>query len=238
MHPRKLFGFCTANLFVFLTVIIVLCSFACCVGQSEADTITVLNPSFDLPGTGLNESPDDWTTTGPAYTYPLVGLGNQLQPQYSQYAAYTDGSPGSFSQIIQGYTIQPNTVYTLQVLVGGRLDSSGYGFGGSRIELDDASTQSVLASQTWLPTESGYPDGGWATSTVSFTTGSNGTPAGDELQISLFGLGSGGSLQTWFDNVSLVATPVPEPAEITLLLTASFGLIGVALHRRWRGAKR
>lgn len=237
MHSQKLFGFRAAMPFLFLTAMIVLCFMVCCVGQSQAETIAVLNPGFESPGTGLSEPPDDWTTTGPADTYPLAGLGNQLEPQYGLYAAFTNGSPGSFSQTIQDYAIEANTVYTLQVLVGGRLDSSGYGFGGSRIELDDASTQSVLASQTWLPADLASPDGGWATSTASFATGSSGAPVGDELEIRLFGLGSGGALQTWFGNVSLVATAVPEPAAITLLLAASFGFIGVALHRR-RGASR
>lgn len=210
-------------------------------GDARAALLTVVNADFESPG-GQYSVPTGWNVTGSAKSYPTDMLADQLLPHTGN-AAFTEGSPwfgagpGSFAQTIGGYTVQANTTYTLSVWVGGRIEESTYFFGGSRIELYDPASGIVLASEQYDRDTPGRPNGGWITSTAVFTTGSSGSAIGAPLQIRLFGLyesADEGYPQTWFDNVTLDASPagaVPEPT--TLAIWSALGGLGM-IAARWR----
>ena len=113
---------------------------------------------------------------------------------------------------------QANTLYTLTMLVGNRLDADFVGYqvelwaGGTRLAQDDSSQ---------LPT-----DGQFLLSTVQYFVAAGDTVAGSALEIRFRSFG----YQTVFDDVKLDATQrVPEPALLALL-----GLGGAAAVRRKR----
>ena len=139
-------------------------------------------------------------------------------------------------------TLQPDTRYTLRVDVGNIASgtslpgSSGGpdvffdldGFPGYRIEL--LAGGSVLAADA-NSLAALIPEGAFSTATVQFD--SIGVPAllGQPLAIRLINLDLPGTAQAPgievdFDNVRLLATPVPEPAAWVLLL-GGFALLSV-----------
>jgi hypothetical protein len=126
-------------------------------------------------------------------------------------------------QQILAATLQLNTTYTLTVEVGNFADDNNMdsfdfdGFPGYRIDLMADGNPIPLASDlnTLMPGE-----GIFETSTVSFTTGSSHTDAGQALAIRLVNL-NGSGIEVNFDDVRLDATPVPEPS------TAILGAIGM-----------
>ena len=221
-----------------------------CCAAGFTDTISIQNPGFEEPGDGTLgyvTTPAGWSCGDQCYEYPyacsespfspLGDLGSPDGSSYGALAANDNGVHGvsGFTQVVAGVNIAPTTQYTLQVLVGGRGNASNWGFGGSLIELYDETSSLVLASQEIDRGAPGYPSGGWVTSTASFTTGGSGGSIGDQLAVVLDGLGQPGSPdpQTWFDDVSLVSAPVPEPTTLTLLGSALLGL-GVVYLRRGR----
>ena len=120
---------------------------------------------------------------------------------------------GQFSQTLSGTTLQTNTTYTLTVAVGNRNNLALPGYG---IELWAGATK--VASEysiTQGGTGSDPADGTWSNVTATFTSGES-VVAGD-LEIVLQSYGT----QVNYDNVSLDATIIPEPA--TLGLVAAFG---------------
>jgi hypothetical protein len=202
----------------------------CCTHSVLATPIAVENPGFEQPG-GLYFVPTGWTSSRDCTGYPN-DLAGQLLPRYGSYAAHTEAL-GGFTQTITGYVVQPNTWYTLEVLVGGRVDSSGFGFGGSRIELYDATAAVILAFDEWHRATPGRPNGGYVMSTASFASDDMPAPIGHQLQVRLWGLQEtgGGSPQTWFDNVSLDANPIPEPSPFVLLGIGAIGLLAYTGRR-------
>jgi hypothetical protein len=129
-------------------------------------------------------------------------------------------------------TLQLNTTYTLTVEVGNFADDNPSdsldfdGFPGYRIDLMTASNPTPLASDFNLLT----PDEGiFETSTISFTTGSSHSDAGQALVIRLVNL-NGAGIEVNFDDVRLDASPVPEPST-TALLFGAVGLICAGLKR-------
>lgn len=205
--------------------------------EAHADFLPVVNPGFELPG-GLYVEPTGWTVEdGPGrfrgYTNDLAG---QLLPppgvDIGNYSGFTEGGAASASQIIEGYSIQANTTYTLSVLVGGRNNVFDT-FGGSQIMLFDADTSSILAEYTLHRTNNpSPPEGFFELQSISFSTEVNGGPIGNRLGIRLSGLGEGP--QTWFDNVVLQTTAevIPEPGSIVLVSIGALGLIGYSWRRQ------
>ena len=141
-----------------------------------------------------------------------------------------------YTQTVASYTIQPNTVYTLSVMAGGRAETyiGNYSFAGSLISLSDPTTNTTLAS-TEIPVDSpDAPYGSWVLSSATFTTGSSAGPIGDLLQIGLFDDPSESEgIQTWFYDVQLDASPaVPEPS--TLIIWSLLGVLSITVGRRCR----
>ena len=140
--------------------------------------------------------------------------------------------------------LQPLTLYTLNVEIGniasgtsvaGSSDNGGIfynldGFPGYRIELLAGGT--VLASDE---TSTGLiPEGEWRTAALSFATGASHPQLGQPLGIRLINRDLPGTflmpaIEVDFDNVSLVASVVPEPTTLALWL---LGLAGLRLAAR------
>ena len=146
------------------------------------------------------------------------------------------GEYGFFQQL--GATLQGDTTYTLQVLVGNitsgyAVDSTYFdlrGFPGYRIDL--MAGGAVLASDA-NTLAGAIPDGTFGLSTVSFTTTSNPDHLGEFLGIRLVNLNvvdpafPGADLEVDFDDVRLTAEAVPEPAA-GLLVLAGLGAFWAA----------
>jgi hypothetical protein len=134
--------------------------------------------------------------------------------------AYTNG--GTISQDL-GITLLSNSVYTLSVFVGNRLDGES---GVYSIALDAGGTTLNSLSGS----SSSIPSGTFADEILIFSTGSNVTPGDSSIVLSN---PSGG--QADFDKVSLTVasnTAVPEP-ESLILLVVGIAFVGLfSLLRR------
>jgi len=205
-------------------------------GQVRAASIFIANHSFEDPiapqqgTTGFytdNSSPvpiGNWLnahTTGaqqgvldPTQSQNLTGndifYGLQPVPDGNQ-VAYSNG--GTIAQTLSA-VLQPNTRYTLSAYIGRR---KVLAFPANSIQLLAGST-TLVSSNTVTPAA-----GTFERVTVSYTSGGIGDPLiGQTLSIYLASFG----IQTNFDNVTLDASPIPEPSAILGLL--GFGLLGIA----------
>lgn len=184
-----------------------------------ADSITIQNASFESTNTlNIGCGTGCAFNTGPIPGWTLTGLGGSFQPNSTFFnlpvpdgtiVGYSNG--GSISQTL-GVSLVPNSLYTLSVFVGDRLD--GVSSGLYSIALMDGATT--------LCSFSGYGSsinpGTFADKTCSFASGPS-VPNG-KLSIVL----ASGGIQADFDNVSLTATP--EPSSQVLV---GAGLLFVAL---------
>lgn len=193
-------------------------------------TISIQNASFESynpltigcgPGCTYNFGPiPGWTLTGMGGSWtPGSALFNSPLPD-GNILAYTNG--GSISQDL-GVSLLPNSVYTLSVFVGDRLD--GYSTGPYSIALDAGGT--TLASLSGFGSD--ITSGTFADEILIFSTSQN-VVSGD-LSIVL----ASGGLQADFDNVSLTVgqnPAVPEPTSL-ILLVAGVAFVGLfSLLRR------
>ncbi len=135
--------------------------------------------------------------------------------------AFTNG--GSISQTLTGISLLPNSIYTLSVDVGHRLDGLVTTYS---ISLDDGS--SVFCT-TGASSNGSIAAGTFADVILTCTTGAS-VPSGI-LGIVLTGNGT----QVDFDNVRLnvvpnsdppASDPVPEPSSLVLMLTG-IGFVGL-----------
>jgi len=197
--------------------------------QVKAASVTVLNPSFEAP-TAPQQPGGQYFSNNDITNWVLSSSGGAVQgvfnPSASQAAdagnnyydqpvphgvqvAFSNG--GSISQQLSA-VLQPNRQYTLGAFVGRRNNVS---FPGYNIELLAGNT--VLASNNSIIPVSGT----FAPVTVNYTSGRSDPLIGQPLQIRLTSLGT----QTNFDNITLDASPIPEPSAILGLL--GFGLLGI-----------
>ncbi|GBE73193.1 hypothetical protein myaer87_04200 [Microcystis aeruginosa NIES-87] len=139
--------------------------------------------------------------------------GLQPVPDGNQ-VAYSNG--GTIAQQLSA-VLQPNTRYTLSAYIGRR-----------KVLAFPANSIRLIAGNTLVSSNSVTPAAGtFERVTVSYTSGGVGDPLiGKPLKIYLTSWG----VQTNFDNVTLDASPIPEPSAILGLL--GFGLLGIASKLR------
>ncbi|MFZ2089428.1 MAG: hypothetical protein WAU47_12715 [Desulfobaccales bacterium] len=200
----------------------------CVPGSVWGVSIPINNPDFEsdvLPVRNFIEgSFTGWTVTNNA----AEGLGGVWHPIIGNpkpFYGYSSSVPGPFNVgIASGTTIfqtlsstlEPNTIYTLQVYVGTWLT----GQANYTVALL-AGASDVLASVTGIA-----PFDAFSLVTLDYTSGGAGSSfLGNPLTIAL----SSGPIESNFDLVTLNGSEVPLPS--TLLLVAS-GLGGLALMRR------
>ncbi len=194
--------------------------------SAQAASVLVNNSSFeaDVLGDGsLNvAAPTGWT-------WDTAGDGGYVGPFNPSSAHFTVGVPDGDNSLFQNgpesvsqtlpTVLVADTLYTLTVAVGDRLDTT---FSGYAIELFAGATLLAGIDSTTGPVPG---NDSWTDVTLTYTSGSSVTA--DPLQIRLRSLSDG--TQTNFDNVRLDGTLVPEPS------TALLGGLGVlALLRRRR----
>jgi hypothetical protein len=209
-------------------------------GVAMADNIAIQNSSFETTnpldnpcGTGCAYSIGaipDWTVSG-----AQTGTVTFNSTYYSTPApdgtvvAYTNG--GTISQTLTGISLLPNSIYTLSVFVGDRLDNlvTDYSFslsaGGTVLNTFSASNGDITP-------------GTYQQEFLTYTTGAVPTPG--DLGISL----SSVTGQADFDNVQLTVFPAeqgynddppvstPEPASFLMLGLGLLGIAGVAIRKQ------
>jgi hypothetical protein len=210
--------------FLVLSILLLL---VCTTVPAFADNIPITNASFEttsplIPcGTGCvyNYGPiPGWTTTGVSGSWQPTAVSFGSAPDGS-FIAYSNG--GSISQTLSS-SLAANTLYTLAVDVGNRLDTARYGLATTYvIQLFAGNTllNSITGSNTTIPL------GSFVDESFNYLSGVT-LPAGN-LSIVLSSVGP----QSDFDNVRLTATPVPEPGSLTLL-AAGLGLALFVFRRR------
>jgi hypothetical protein len=212
-------------------------------GVAWGDSVPIQNASFEStspmfpapcagPGTCLFNfgSIPGWTTTGgeTGSFEPSSAYFNLPLPD-GNIVAFTNG--GSISQTLTGISLLPNSIYTLSVDVGHRLDGLVTTYS---ISLDNGS--SVFCNTGG--SNGSVAAGTFADVILTCTTGAS-VPSGF-LGIVLTGNGT----QVDFDNVQLSVvsnsdpvnsdpTPVPEPSTLVLML-AGLGVVGLLFARSQR----
>jgi len=191
-----------------------------------------LNSGFASPGAAWGytqvESAGcvEWTWSGGTMgiTNPSTGFYVKGVPE-GHLVAYVWG--GEVSQVVD-VVLEANTRYELSVWAGYREQSGVNSFGGGLLQLWAGDT--LLDEKALTVPERGY----FALTDLTYDTtgfGISDLPAGN-LKVVLVSHGiAGGVACTDFDNVKLLATPVPEPATMALL-----ALGGLAMLRRRKAA--
>ncbi|CCI38060.1 PEP-CTERM sorting domain-containing protein [Microcystis aeruginosa] len=203
-------------------------------GQVRAASVTILNPSFEDPI--APQQPDgyfysinditNWVIGGlsdPGYT---AGVDKPVNLPNTSNVFFTDPIPDgsqvgssngrTISQTLSA-TLQANTQYTLGAYVGRRLILTNVPSGYYNIELLAGST--VLASNNSITPLAGE----FELVTVNYASGVSDPLIGQALTIRLTSTSQ--PHQVNFDNITLDASPIPEPSAILGLL--GFGLLGI-----------
>lgn len=222
----------------FANALVLVLAFGC---SAFADSITVQNPSFEIPILSLGGNSGQvgngtgtWIPYAPGWPGSAGGgAGEYLPATTSLPTGATDGQDVlyvDFGYVQQTLTavLQNNTTYTLQVDVAQRADFSPISY-----YIDLMAGNTILAADN----SSLHPASGtWLTSTITYTSGPDDPLAGQALSI-VIGVNKN---QTDFDNVRLNAVdplsdapgqPVPEPGSI-FLVGCGLGTTAVAKLRR------
>lgn len=215
-------------------------AFGLSLGSLHAQT-TVFSDSFETPALGSddtftnNGTITNWSKSGGPGAYGVERLatthfsGTYPRATNGVQVGYSNGGNQQFTQILTGSLMAVNTTYTLSIDIGDRNDTN---FTGYELQLFAGSTQLAIDNDTIT-----VPDGGWATATISYTSTPTDPLAGQTLKIEFQSLsavqqGEETGAQTIYDNVKLIATPVPEPSSYALLSAGGVVLFGVIRRRR------
>jgi PEP-CTERM motif len=226
---RRKWGRTQENLvkFTSLSLLLAILALSFIAAPASADTIAIANQSFETVALGspLNLSCGPLCTfnVGPIPGWMTMGESGTFQPGPTLFASVPDGTKaaytngGSISQTLSA-TLSPDTTYTLTVDVGHRLDGFVTNYtiellAGSMVLNSFSDSNGMITAGTFAP------------ESVSYTTGA--MPLMGNLGIELISNG----IQTDFDNVTLSATPVPEPGTLALLATG-LGLMFFIFRRR------
>lgn len=194
-------------------------------GSAGAVPLTVNNPSFESPGASPGNFPPPTGWTGGGFTERFADINNPTGGHLANYAGIDNGT---ISQDL-GVPFLPNSVYTVNFLVGNR-DNFGEGLTQYGLQ-SSASPGTDLGSIVSVNPEATIANGTFVEGpTYSFTTGAV-APLGNVV---LFFRGAPEPGTT--DNRGIVdlarvdVSPVPEPASLAL-----FGIAGIATLARRRG---
>jgi len=209
-------------------------------GSAQGAVVTVDNPSFESPvytttDKGINAPPASWTGVNSFWwgtAFPLnIPANITAPPDGSKQAIWVNGRtpdqggiPAGAYQVLTA-TLLANTTYTLTVDAGWPTTDT---FGGGVISLGYGTTPSVNLLTATSVVDNAPAAGTWTTWTSTFVTGAAPAGLGEVLRIELMAGNYANGIQTWYDDVRLTATSVPEPASLALL--ALGGL--VCLRRR------
>jgi hypothetical protein len=196
---------------------------ASAVSSAGAAPVLIVNAGFEAAT--LDDSQaiftlDGWVNSGDSGTFdPHAAAFAAGAPEGDNVAFASHGGP-TISQVLDA-TAQANTLYTLTILVGNRLDAD---FGGYQTGLWAGGMLLAQDNGTQLPA-----DGQFLLSTVQYFIAADDAAVGLPIEIRLSSLG----WQTVFDDVRLdSAEQVPEPALLALI-----GLgVGETVRRRRRQA--
>lgn len=138
-------------------------------------------------------------------------------------------------QTLTGTAFQPNTTYTFTAEVSDRrfgTDDNVTLHNTVQLSLAGGGTEVTTGPGAGTFTFAPPAPGSTSLATFTYTTAPSGDPVvGEDITLILRagGFAGGAVSQTIFDNLTLDATPVPEPASLSLL-----GVAGVAALRRRR----
>jgi hypothetical protein len=208
-------------------------------------SLTVPNFSFETPALGLGnnttENPSNWvlsaTVQGGVYNptddaYPGATTGPLPAPALGDQLAYINitasgPTPASLTTAAPTGVAGANTVYTLTVAVGRRVNVAADERFRIALLLDGSPVSAAVLSGTSIPA------GTFTDLTTTYTSPS----AGGNLDVRLTYEADGevvGISQANFDNIRVGVAPVPEPA--TCLAAAAVGLAtDAALRSRRHG---
>ncbi|HEV2437304.1 MAG TPA: hypothetical protein VG077_15030 [Verrucomicrobiae bacterium] len=206
------------------------------INVAKASPVTVLNPSFETLGalTSTGASGPEWnalpvsggwvSSLNSAYVEYTVN--NDVNPSNLHFAVAADGSVvanmggvGTLSQDLN-YAATAGQTITLSFDLGKTLT----GLGTGNIEAQILVGGVPIADNATLTATA--PAGQWALATITGTA----STAGD-LSIAFIDINNNSGATPWLDNVSVDASPVPEPSALSFL---AFGLIATLFVRRIR----
>jgi hypothetical protein len=226
------------NLFLAATAIAATAAFT-----APAAMAGVVNGSFEdpqnSPGGATGGSLPGWTgDTGTNYYFGNTTQGNTgLVPvngtqlafvnNFTNNAALTHGISQTLTDTLVG-----NTLYTLSAYFGWRSDNSK---SVGKLQLFAGGTASgggVVGGTLLASTNVALTQGNFVLGSVSFSVSSSDPLIGQAISIRLGGTPvADGFAQINFDQVTLTATAIPEPASTALL---GAGLLGLGFARRRR----
>ena len=189
-RASRVFGFCVC-LLLFLK----------CPASLVGAEIPIINSSFEEPATdNWVNGAAGWQTTGQAGVYTTAPSLGMTAPDGKQ-VGFIDGYGvvQSFTQVLPA-TLEPNTAYTLSIMVGGRRD--GVNNPGKQYEVSLLAGTEILTSVA--PVEP--PSGAWITLEARYSSGGL-IPPNEPLAIRI----ASSATEFNFDNVKLTAfaiTPI------------------------------
>nr|AHI58871.1 FidU2 [Fischerella muscicola UTEX 1829] len=222
------------NLIVAVTVFLIYICFTINTPANAANVIQIPinNPGFEDPFLKVKdeftlETPTNWTMYNPdglipqkptdstsylgvTNAFPRSAFYNQHAPEGrnigSVYLIQKSGSGIAGLEQTLDATLEPNTKYTLMVDIGNAADS----FKDISLAVFPGYCVELLAGDTVLAADENtisIEEGGFKTSTVTFTTKPNTPLLGQKLGIRLINLLQSSSANIDFDNVRLTAQP-------------------------------